>query len=68
MGMANLLATMCLLVALNHLPMAIVGPTSSSLVISLSLLVSWILWGERISKRQFLGFCVAILIVILANI
>ena len=67
LGGANSLATLFVLLGLSVLPAVVFYPISGSLVISCSVVVSWLLWRERITRRQMLGVCSAVVIVALAN-
>ena len=68
LGVSNVLATLFVLLALGSMRAVILYPTSSSLMIGCSVVVSWILWGERVTARQVAGLCLAVGVVILCNI
>ena len=68
LGTANVLATFFVLLALGSMRAVVLYPTSSSLMIGGSVVVSWILWGERVTVRQVAGLCLAVGVVVLCNV
>ncbi len=67
-GACNMAATGLLLAAVTVLGAIMFYSTASPLIIALTLIVAWILWKERINKRQAVGVAMAILIVVLTNL
>jgi len=68
LGASNVLVTLFILLSLSAMPAVIFYPVAGSLLIALSVIVSWILWGESVTKRQLLGLFFAGCIVVLANL
>ena len=68
MGVRNALATLFILLGLAAVPATAFYPISSSLVIALSVIVSYLLWRERVTARQVLGLLLAIGVVVLASL
>jgi drug/metabolite transporter (DMT)-like permease len=68
LGAVNVAATQFALIGIGILGAVVFFPISSSLVIASQVVLSWILWRERITRRQLAGLLVAICIVILASI
>jgi drug/metabolite transporter (DMT)-like permease len=66
-GVANMLNIVFLLLCLGVMSTAIVFTTAGTVVISLNLAVSWLLWKEAVDRRQALGIMLAILVVVLTN-
>lgn len=66
-GVSNVLGTMFAVVGLSVLAAAVFFPTFTCALIVLSVVVSWILWGERVTPRQVVGLALAICIVVLVN-
>lgn len=66
-GAINLSTTAFLLMALSVMPAAVFFPVSTSLMIGVNVVLSWILWRERITPRQAIGLVVAAAIVLLAS-
>jgi len=67
-GAVNVAATRFVLLGLWAIPAVIFYPVSGSLVIAGSVVVSWLLWRERVTKRQVLGLLLAICVVVLARL
>lgn len=67
-GACNVTATGLLLAAVTALGAVMFYSTASPMIIVLTLIVAWILWKERINKRQVAGVAMAILIVVLTNL
>ena len=67
-GLVNILATVMLVAAVRLVGAAVFFPTASCAVIILHLFLSWRLWKETLTKRQFGGVLAAIAVIILANI
>ena len=68
LGACNLLATLFILLSLSVIPAVVHYPTSGSLIIACSVIVSWVLWSERVTKRQIAGLTLAVSVVVLANL
>jgi len=68
LGAVNVAATRFVLLGLWAIPAVIFYPVSGSLVIAGSVIVSWLLWRERVTKRQVLGLFFAICIVVLTRL
>ncbi len=66
-GLSNALATFFLLKALKGMPAVMFFPIAGCSLIGLNLVVSCILWKERLSFRQLVGMLLMVLIVILTN-
>ena len=67
MGLSNALATLFILLGLAAMPATVFYPISSSLVIALSVIVSYLLWRERVTARQVLGLLLAVGVVVLTT-
>ena len=67
MGLSNALATLFILLGLAAMPATVFYPISSSLVIALSVIVSYLLWRERVTARQVLGLLIAVGVVVLTT-
>ena len=68
MGLSNALATLFILLGLAAMPATVFYPISGALVIALSVIVSYLLWRERVSIRQVFGVLVAVGVVVLATL
>jgi len=68
LGVANVMATLCCLLALSVLPAGVVFPISSSLTIAASVILGRVLWKEHVNARQIAGVAIAMIVVILANL
>ncbi len=67
-GSVNVLGTISAVVGLGLVAAAVFLPTVTCASIALSVIVSRILWGERVTPRQIAGVLAAGLIVVLANL
>jgi len=67
-GLSNSLATLFLLLSLTVIPAVVFYPTNQCLVIAVNVVLSRILWGEWMVKRQIVGLALAVAIIILANV
>ena len=67
-GLFNCLTLLLLLAALNLLKAVVVLPTVNCAVICLTVVLSWIIWKERLRPRQVLGLAVALAAIVLANL
>lgn len=63
LGGVNAAGTLVLLLALAIVPASVYFPVNSSGVIVLNVIVSRLLWGERIARRQTVGIALAIAVV-----
>ncbi len=68
LGVVNVMATLFVLLALSVMAAVVVFPVSSSITISLSVILGYLLWKERVTARQIVGVAVAIGVVVLANL
>jgi len=68
LGVSNVLATLFVLLSLSVMQAVVFYPMSASLVIASSVVVSWLLWRERVTRRQVVGLLFAVCIVILARL
>ena len=67
-GVSNVLVTIFAIVGVGVLGVAIFYPTVTSSSIALTVVISWILWNERVRGRQIAGVLVALGIVVLVNL
>ena len=67
-GISNVLGTMFSVVALSILAAAVFFPTLTCALVVLSVVVSRLLWGERVTRRQIVGLALAICIVVMVNL
>jgi len=68
LGTANVAATLFVLLSLSVMRAVVFYPVGASLVIWSSVVVSWLLWGERVTIRQAVGLCVSVCIVVLGRL
>ena len=66
-GFFNAFTLFFTLLSLSVVAAVVFFPTSLCSVILLNLLISWVLWKERLVKRQIFGIVLAIAVVILVN-
>ena len=67
-GAFNVSATGVLLAAITALGAVMFYSTAAPLIIALTLIVAWVLWKERLNRRQAIGVATAIVIVVLTNL
>ncbi|KPK83474.1 MAG: hypothetical protein AMJ81_08210 [Phycisphaerae bacterium SM23_33] len=67
-GVSNVLGTLLTVVALSLVAAAVFFPTVTCALVVLSVILSRILWGERVTPRQAVGLGVAVCIVVLVNL
>lgn len=67
-GVSNVFGTLFTVVALSLVAAAVFFPTVTCALVVLSVILSRILWGERVSPRQVAGLGVALCIVVLVNL
>ncbi len=67
-GVSNVLGTLFAVVGLSFVAAAVFLPSVTCATITLSVVVSWILWGERVTPRQVGGVLLAICVVVLVNL
>jgi len=68
LGTSNALALVLVLLGLGALGAVVFFTTSGPLVIILTLVTGRMLWREQITRRQGLGICAAIMVVVLTNL
>ncbi|MAE61344.1 MAG: hypothetical protein CMJ49_08325 [Planctomycetaceae bacterium] len=66
-GAINATLTALILLALSVMSAAVYFPVSTAVVVALNVIISWLFWHERITRRQAVGLIVAVIIVVLAN-
>jgi multidrug transporter EmrE-like cation transporter len=66
-GAVNYFALFAMILALSEIAASVFFPIGTSVGIALTLAASWILWNEKISKRQLLGILIACTVVALIN-
>lgn len=67
-GLFNAAATFFIVLAVSVLKAAVVYPTVSSSSIGLNLLVSRLVWSERLRWRQILGVALAVGVILLGSV
>jgi drug/metabolite transporter (DMT)-like permease len=67
-GIVNALTLVFILLALARLPAAVFFPVGGITVILMNLLVSRILWRERVTRRQAAGVAAAMLLIVLVRL
>ena len=67
-GVSNVLGTMFSVVGLSILAAAVFFPTLTCALVVLSVVVSRLLWCERVTPRQIVGLALAICIVAMVNL
>ena len=67
-GGSNVLSNLPILLALETQPGAVVFSTRTSAAVVLTILLSMVLWGERLSKRSFVGVGTAVVALVLVNV
>lgn len=67
-GVSNVLGTMFSVVGLSIVAAAAFLPTFTCALVVLSVVVSRLLWGERVTPRQIVGLVLAICIVAMVNL
>lgn len=68
LGLTNAVANVTFLDALRQLPGVIVFPFYSAVGLVVAVVAAWLIWGERISRRETLGLALAIIAVVLVNL
>lgn len=67
-GVANGIVNMLVMVLLGKMPASVVFPLISGGSIVLTHIVSWILYKEKLSRRQTIGFILGVLSIVLLNL
>jgi len=67
-GVSNVLGTMFSVVGLSIVAAAVFFPTLTCALVVLSVVVSRLLWDERVTPRQIVGLGLAICIVVMVNL
>ena len=67
-GISNVLGTMFSVVGLSIVAAAVFFPTLTCALVVLSVVVSRLLWNERVTRRQIVGLALAICIVAMVNL
>jgi multidrug transporter EmrE-like cation transporter len=67
-GVSNVLGTMFSVVGLSILAAGVFFPTLTCALVVLSVVVSRLLWGERVTRRQIVGLVLAVCIVVMVNL
>ena len=66
-GFFNVFTLFFTLLSLSVVAAVVFFPTSLCSVIVFNLMISWMLWRERLIKRQIFGITLAMVVVILVN-
>ena len=67
-GVSNVLGTMFSVVGLSIVAAGVFFPTLTCALVVLSVVVSRLLWNERVTRRQIAGLALAICIVVMVNL
>jgi drug/metabolite transporter (DMT)-like permease len=68
LGIPNMLTTFFFILALSRLPGVEVFPSVNIGIIGFSLLLGIWIWGEKLSRREWAGFILALVAVTLLNV
>ena len=67
-GIANAIVNLLMIIIIGNIPNTILYPTNSALGMAFMFLLSFIVYKERFSKMQYIGYVLGIVSIVLLNI